>query len=392
MNRNEEGTTQWIVRYSEIFLKSDPVRREWEQVLMANIRNVLPGVATKSSRGRIWLSGDVKPDILNKVFGIVSFSETHPCSLGDLEPSLLRFCEKSGLSNAGSFALRIKRVGAHDFKSQEMAVRLGDLVRTHYPEIKTDLSNPEKEIFIEIREDRCYIYDHVFPGAGGLPLGVEGTLVALVSGGIDSPVAAWMMMKRGCRIIPVFVALAEFLDETNLMRARNVIESLKPWQPGIDLIVIEDDYLSRAKKILVREDEIKYTCLLCKRRMYRLAVEFARMHGAKGIVTGESLGQVASQTLDNLIVLDDAAELPVYRPLIGFDKEDTIRIARKLGTFQISISKAKGCGAVPKGPSTKADLGLITGLEEIIGRETNDKGDNRDRPGDNRRTDPFKIK
>ncbi len=348
MNTSAEGTPVWIVRYSEIFLKSDPVRREWEKVLMANIRKVLPGVKTRSSRGRIWLSGDVKPDILDKVFGIVSFSESHPCSLDDLEPSLLRFCKKSGLSDSGSFALRIKRVGTHNFNSQEMAVRLGDLIREHYPDIKTDLSNPGKEIFIEIREDRCYIYDHVFPGAGGLPLGVEGTLVALVSGGIDSPVAAWMMMKRGCRIIPVFVALTDFLDETNLHRASKIIESLKAYQPGIDLVVIEDDYLSVAKKILAREDKIKYTCLLCKRRMYRLAVDFARSHGAKGIVTGESLGQVASQTLDNLIVLNDAAELPVYRPLIAFDKEDTIRIARKLGTFQISIGKAKGCGSCPE--------------------------------------------
>ena len=375
MNITNEGSTQWIVRYSEIFLKSDPVRREWEQVLMANIRHVLPGVKTRSSRGRIWLSGDVIPEILDKVFGIVSFSETHPCNLNDLEPSLISFCEKSGLSDAESFALRIKRVGTHDFNSQEIAVRLGDLVRKNYPAMKIDLTNPGREIYIEIREDRCYVYDHVFPGAGGLPLGVEGTLVALVSGGIDSPVAAWMMMKRGCRIIPVFVALSEFLDETNLARARDVIESLKPWQPGIDLVVIEDDYLASARKILVREDKVKYTCLLCKRRMYRLAEKFAREHGAKGTVTGESLGQVASQTLDNLIVLNDAAGLPVYRPLIGFDKEDTIRIARKLGTFRISVGKAKGCGAVPKGPSTKADLGLIKGLEEIIGQETNDKGD-----------------
>ena len=376
MNNRTEGGSQWIVRYSEIFLKSDPVRREWEQVLMANIRKVLPGVKTKSSRGRIWLTGDVRPEILNKVFGIVSFSETTPCSLNDLEPSLTGFCKTSGLSDAKSFALRIKRVGTHNFSSQEIAVTLGDSVRRSYPDIQTDLTNPEKEIFIEIREDRCYLYDHIFPGVGGLPLGVEGTLVALVSGGIDSPVAAWMMMKRGCRIIPVFVALAEYLDETNLERARNIVESLKVWQPGIDLVVIDDDYLSRAKGILARDDKTKYTCLICKRRMYRLAVRFAQEHGAKGIVTGESLGQVASQTLDNLIVLDAAAELPVYRPLIGFDKEDTIRIARKIGTFQISIGKAKGCGAVPKGPSTRADPRLIAELEEIIGRETNNNREN----------------
>ncbi|MCX6692636.1 MAG: 7-cyano-7-deazaguanine synthase, partial [Methanoregula sp.] len=186
---------------------------------------------------------------------------------------------------------------------------------------------------------------------------------ALVSGGIDSPVAAWMMMKRGCRIIPLFVTLDTFLDETTIARAQRVVKVLENYQPGIELNVISDSYLAAAKGELIRKRLEKYTCIFCKRRMYRVATAFAQKIGAKGIVTGESIGQVASQTLDNLMVLTDAAEIPIYRPLIGFDKEDAIRLAREIGTFEQSISPASGCKAVPKGPSTKAKLEKIREIE-----------------------------
>ena len=128
--------------------------------------------------------------------------------------------------------------------------------------------------------------------------------------------------------------------------------------------MIHDSYLAAAKQELVQRHLEKYTCIFCKRRMYRVATAFALRNGAKGIVTGESIGQVASQTLDNLVVLTDAAsEVPIYRPLIGFDKEDTIRIAREIGTFTESISHASGCKAVPTGPSTKAKLETIREIE-----------------------------
>ena len=199
-----------------------------------------------------------------------------------------------------------------------------------------------------------YLYDTVIKGVGGLPLGVEGTLVALVSGGIDSPVAAWMMMKRGCRIVPIFVALDTFLDETVLARAERVVEVLRQYQPDIQIRVIHDPYLAAAKKELIRNPQEKYTCIFCKRRMYRIAEKVAQQVGAKGIVNGESLGQVASQTLDNLVVLSDAATIPVYRPLIGFDKADAITLAREIGTFDESTSRATGAKrcqrAFDKGP------------------------------------------
>ena len=355
---------EWLVRYSEIFLKSDPVRRQWEKTLIANIREMMPGIQVRDERGRIWLNGDVRPDLLKKIFGIVSFSEVEHIRLDEIASFLPGYCRRHGIDKAKSFAIRIKRVGRHAFTSKDKAIEYGTLLRAEFPHLKVNLANPDKEIHVEIRANEAYLYDTVERGVGGLPLGVEGTLVALVSGGIDSPVAAWMMMKRGCRILPVFAALDTFLDETTIARAERVVGILAQYQPGITLNVIHDGYLAEAKQELVRRHLEKYTCIFCKRRMYRVATAFALKNEAKGIVTGESLGQVASQTLDNLLVLTDAAsEVPIHRPLIGYDKEDTIRIAREIGTFPESISKASGCKAVPAGPSTKAKLSMIRTIE-----------------------------
>ncbi len=359
-------TDLWLVRYSEIFLKSDPVRRRWVSVLSSNIRAVMPGIRIRTERGRIWLEGDVDPDLLKKVFGVVSFSPVVHGSLGDLESGLIRFCRSAGMEKARTFAVRVKRVGSHSFTSQEMAAGCGSLIRKEFPFVKVNLASPDREIFIEIRGDDCYFYDSVFPAVGGLPLGVEGTLVALISGGIDSAVAAWMMMKRGCRILPLFVDLEDVLDGTNYSRSQQVIGALRSFQPDITLHSVGDSYLSSARHDLARSGDEKYTCILCKRRMYRIAGSFARTVGAKGIVTGESLGQVASQTLDNLLVLDDAAELPVYRPLIGFDKEEIVRIARGIGTYVPSTARASGCRAVPPRPSTQASLQKIKRIEQQV--------------------------
>jgi thiamine biosynthesis protein ThiI len=359
--------TQWLVRYSEIFLKSDPVRRQWENALIANIREVMPGVHVRNERGRIWLDGEVKPDLLKNIFGIVSFSEVEHIRLDEIGSHLPDYCRRHGIENAKTFAIRMKRVGTHAFSSNDKAIEYGDLIRKTFSHLRVNLATPDMEIHIEIRANEAYLYDNVTRAAGGLPLGVEGTLVALVSGGIDSPVAAWMMMKRGCRILPVYVALDSFLDETNRARAERVVTGLARYQPGIRLTVIHDSYLAAAKEELVTSGLEKYTCIFCKRRMYRVAAAFALRQGAKGIVTGESLGQVASQTLDNLLVLSAAApDLPVYRPLIGFDKEDTIALAREIGTFRESISPASGCRAVPAGPSTKANLATILQIEEKL--------------------------
>jgi len=364
-------TTQWLVRYSEIFLKSDPVRRRWENTLTGAIREAMPAVCVRNERGRIWLDGEVDPEKLKKIFGVVSFSEVEHIRLAEVSACLPKYCRSRGIEMAKTFALRVRRVGNHDFSSGDKAEEYGSLLQREFPHLRVDLTAPDKEIHIEIRGEEVYLYDTVTRGAGGLPTGVEGTVVALFSGGIDSPVAAWMMMKRGCRIIPLLVALDTFIDDSTISRARGVVEVLAQYQPGIRLTVVRDTYLATAQAELVSRHLEKYTCILCKRRMYRIATAVAHAAGAQGIVTGESLGQVASQTLDNLVVLTDAASgIPLYRPLIAFDKEETIRIAREIGTYSASTTRASGCTAVPQGPSTKAKLEIIREIEENVAAAT----------------------
>ncbi|MDD1676490.1 MAG: tRNA 4-thiouridine(8) synthase ThiI [Methanomicrobiales archaeon] len=368
----------WLVRYSEIFLKSDPVRRHWERILIANIKTVLPTSHVNNERGRIWLRGEVDPEKLLRVFGIASFSPCEMVPLTDLVPAVLDFCSRNNLTASRSFAVWVKRVGKHKFHSTDLARQLGSVISETYPQLQVNLDTPERELFVEVRNDNCYLFTEVIRGPGGIPLGVEGTLVSLLSGGIDSPVAAWMMMKRGCRIIPIFIRLERYLDETTAARVSAVMERLRQYQPDIVLKTIEDSYLSGAKQVLAGEGAEKFTCLICKRRMYRLAEEVAHSCGAKGIVTGESLGQVASQTLDNLQVLSKATTLPFYRPLIGLDKEEIIRIAREIGTFLPSTKPATGCTAVPEKPATTADSERIRRLEGLIQA----RGSSRRIPGD----------
>lgn len=359
----------YLVRYSEIALKSEPVRRRWEDVLVSNIMKGMPGVRARKERGRIWLEGPVDPERLGLVFGIVSFSEVEHCRLEELNARILDFCERTGLEKAGTFALRLRRVGSHPFRSQQKTVELADLILERFKDLKVNLDHPEATVYVEIREDDVYLYRNAVKGPGGIPLGVEGKLVALFSGGIDSPVAAWMMMKRGCKIIPVYADLESFSSASALARAQAVIEALRAYQPDLELMVVKDGFLKRAKEVLRSEDLENYTCILCKRRMYRLAESVAREVGARGIVTGESLGQVASQTLDNLFVLDDCATMPVYRPLIGFDKVEAEKIAREIGTYEPSILKAEGCKAVPYKPATRARIERVRRIEEMLESE-----------------------
>ncbi len=363
--------TIWLVRYGEIALKSPGVRDAWERQLVKNIQEMQPGgCKVTRDRGRVWLTGMVDPVRLGNVFGIVSFSPCRTCVLEDVSGELVRYIGDL-VHGTGSFALRVRRTGNHPLSSQEYARVLGEAVKVAFPSLSVDLTNPGLTVHIEIRNNRCYLYHEVFPGPGGLPLGVEGTLVALLSGGIDSAVAIWMMMKRGCRIVPIFVDMPPFLGDSARKRVQAVMDVLSEYQPGIVLQTIEDTYVARARESLRASGDEKYVCLLCKRRMYRIAEEVAREMQAGGIVTGESMGQVASQTLDNLMVLNRVSGIPIYRPLIGFDKSEIVNQARKIGTYEASIMPVSSCCcAVPTRPATSADPLVIDALEKRLSGNT----------------------
>jgi thiamine biosynthesis protein ThiI len=356
----------YLIRYAEIALKSEPVRRAWEDLLIRNMKRSLRDCKIRRDRGRIWVEVE-NADKLVKTVGIQSFSPCEHCELSELDEFAIGFCKRK-IKSENTFALRVRRVGEHEFSSQDVARRLGSMILKGFSWMKVDLEKPEKEVFIEIRGNDCYLFDRIIKGAGGIPLGAEGKLVSLFSGGIDSPVAVWMMMKRGCEIIPVYLDNTPFTDYSSLQRAEGVAEALREYQHDFRLRIIHHgDFLLRAKEILKKRKLEKYTCIICKRRMYRIAEEIAEEEMAKGIVTGESLGQVASQTLENLLVLNSSVNLPVYRPLIGFDKLEIENIAKKIGTYEKSVLHAKKCEAVPKKPATKSKLEKVLEIEEEIG-------------------------
>lgn len=364
------NTDIWLIRYSEIFLKSEPVRRVWEDLLIQSLQKKLPECHITKTRGRIWISGPVIPEKISQTFGVYSFSPCKNVHLTELNHAILKFAEESKITACDSFALRIHRSGDHSFSSQDLARDLGATIRQKWPDVKVNLTNPGLELFVEVRDDQCYLYREILPGPGGVPQGASGTLVALHSGGIDSPVAMYMMMKRGCIIHPVYVKISPFHDDRSEDRAQRIIEHLRKYQPDLTLRVIDDTHVYTTRMQLKQKDLEKYACVLCKRYLYRAAEEIAMEIGAKGIVTGESLAQVASQTLDNLFVLDDAVNIPVYRPLIGFDKEETIDYAKKIGTYDLSIMQVPSCCcAIPMKPATTSQREKIKQIESDLRME-----------------------
>ncbi|MGZ4939722.1 MAG: tRNA uracil 4-sulfurtransferase ThiI [Halobacteriota archaeon] len=357
-----------LVRYGEIGIKSDRVRSRYERILVNNIRKRLafckiPYHSVTRDFGRIFIqTQDARAaDAVASVFGVVSTSRVLTCAANlDAIASMGLELVTPLLKQGKSFGIRARRTGTHDFSSKDIGVVVGQkIVQQVGAPVK--LSQPDVQLFIDVRADRAYLYTEIIHGAGGLPLGTQGKLVALISGGIDSPVAAWLMMKRGCPIIPIFFDCGSFIGTTGAQRACDCINALATWAQ-IPLKVARlrhETSMARFKERCPR-----LTCVLCKRMMYRIATMIAQEEGAHGIVTGESTGQVASQTTENLLAIDDAAGVPIYRPLIGMDKTDIIRCARDIGSYRLSTQgTSSSCSAAHHHPTTNADISDVNGCE-----------------------------
>ena len=222
---------------------------------------------------------------------------------------------------------------------------------------------------VEVRDEQAFVYSQNFDAIGGMPLGVQPKLVGLFSGGIDSAVGLWLVMKRGSPVIPVYFDISPFSDDTATERALNVAKVLLEWAIGFPRKVYVVQHGENLKHIM--KTHRKYTCLLCKRMMYRVVERLTEQYRAEGIVTGEAIGEQASQTLTNLRVLSASVnDYPVHRPLLGFDKAETEALARKIGTYKVSSTKAAGCSAVPYQPSTKAKLEDVIKAEEKLDIES----------------------
>lgn len=366
---------QWdgvLAAYGELALKSKPVRRRWVRILISNISNGLSRAGIKAQISHKWSriivkTLDVEPSIkvLSRVFGLTHIAPFTYVSLDGLEDYVAKKAENL-LENAENFAVRVKRTGRHGFTSLDLEKRLGAILKEKTG-VKVSLENPSRTVYVEVHNSECYIYTRRIECCGGLPLGSSGRVLALISTGIDSPVASWLMMKRGCSIIVLHAQVNPGKPDTCTRKLLDVVEALKSWHIGLDVPV----YVYRHGEALteISRHASNYTCILCKRLMLRIAERLSREKGAKAIVTGENLGQVASQTLDNLNAIDNAIEIPVLRPLIGFDKDEIVSLARRIGTYEISIrsdpecSPETVCWAKPPKPATKADLEEVLKLE-----------------------------
>ena len=365
-----------IIRFGgEMWLKKAWTRRLYERRLVRNIKNVLkhyevPYTEIVRRHGRLFLRTEEAVEAarrLAKVFGISSVSPSLETS-SKLENVVDRSVFLAGLAlkEGNSFAVRCRRVGDHPYSSFDVCRMVGRHILDEFGEklgLKVDLKNPDVRFGVEVRGDEAFVFSEVVEGVGGMPLGTQPRVVGLLSGGVDSAVACWLVMKRGCPVVPVYFDNTPFTDETTTERALEVARVLFDWAVGFPRRVYVVAHGENLKKIIEKSSR-RFTCLLCKRMMYRVAEHLAEMVGAEGIVTGEAIGEQASQTLPNLRVLSEAVKkYPIHRPILGFDKAETERMARKIDAYKVSSKKVTGCGAAPRRPATMAKL------EEVVEAE-----------------------
>lgn len=365
-----------LVAYSEIALKSRRVRGRLEKLLSGHIEYALRRGGYYEARalrryGRLYVEGvnERASGIVANVFGVASVM---PALRTDSDMSqILGLAVEIASDRIGekeTFAIRPNVVGDHPFSSQDLAVEAGSAVLEALAGrgVRVDLSRPDVTLFIEVRDKDAFVYTRIMDGVRGLPYGSQGRLASLFSGGIDSPVATWLLMKRGADVLPLFMDQRPHVGESYIERAERACKVIADYVPsaGFGLYMVPmGPVMSRIMEAPVPP----LRCVLCKRSMYRIASTFASEHHAKGIVTGESLGQVASQTLDNLYVLDEAAKIPVLRPNIGLDKVEIEVIARRIGTYDVTARKVEGCTVVPYKPTTRAKMDQVLDLEEELG-------------------------
>ena len=348
-----------VVHYHEISLKRGNrplfLRRLQESLLRALAD--LPPVGLEQLTGRILLHLDPAVDAesvaarIARVFGVANFAvaERSAPDMDALRRAVDRVTEGRRFA---SFRITARRAfKTLPLSSLEMNRELGAHVLSRHP-VRVSLEHPELNVHVEVLPGQAFVYGDRRPGPGGLPVGASGTVAALLSGGIDSPVAAWRLMKRGCRVVFVHFHSVPYLPDVSPGKARELVRRLTAWQYESRLHLVPFGEIQRA---IVLGVPAPARVVIYRRLMLRIAEALARRTGALALVTGESVGQVASQTLHNLARVDEVADLPVLRPLIGMDKLEITAQAEAIGTFEVSIEPDADCCTlfVPKHPGTR---------------------------------------
>lgn len=293
-------------------------------------------------------------EVLSRVFGIRSLSVVQHRCKAELD-EIVRAGEQAyaDVVRGKTFAVRARRTGTHPFRSQDIHVQLGAALNR---EATVNLDDPDVTVELEVQGQDVFFFSRRVDGPGGLPLGVEGRAVALISGGFDSAVAAWSMLKRGVQLDYVLCNLAGAAYERSVLRVVKVLAEAWSYGTRPRLHVVDFDSVVTA---LRRDVKGQYVQVVLKRLMYRLGVRIAGELGAHAVITGESVGQVSSQTLANLRAIDEVATLPVLRPLVGMDKEEIIAQTHRIGTYALSASVQEYCALVPAHPVTAARLEAV---------------------------------
>jgi thiamine biosynthesis protein ThiI len=371
-----------IVRYGgEMGIKRAWTRKMYERRLRDNIKNVLkhyeiPCDDVIRMHGRLFLKTSLAVEASSKLAGVFGVTSLSPAlettsKLSDIVDKTV-FLADLTLHEGESFAVRCRRVGYHSYKSRDVCIEVGHQVLNCFPErhLKVNLKNPDVTLGIEIRDDKTFVYSKVVDGTGGLPLGTQPKIIGLLNGGADSSVACWLVMKRGCPIVPLYFDNAPFTEEHTTERTLNVVRNLFNWAIGFPQKVRIVPNGPNIKEFKERKQFERLTDILCKRMMYRIAEQIADIVGAEAIVTGEIIEEPAGQTLRKLRVLDSVLTMyPIHRPLLGFEKAEREQMARKIGTYKVSIQTRKVHAATSGKPVTGVKLEEVIEAEKTLNIE-----------------------
>ena len=350
-----------MVRYGELSTKGKN-KKDFIRTLARNIRNALkdiPNLEFIVKLDHIYIKlNDNEPyqiiEVLQGISGIHALSLVYKCEdeISTIKASALELIKKE---SGATFKVHTKRANkkfpmVSDQINREVA---GEILRN--TNLKVDVHNPDNLLSIGVREEGCYLFTRTYKGAGGYPLGVGGKIMHMLSGGIDSPVAAYLLMKRGIRIECIHFASPPYTNIGVIEKLKDILNKLNVYQDEIRLNIVP--FTKIQEKIYETADE-SYCITIMRRMMFRLASELAKRRHCPAISSGESVGQVASQTLESMNVINDVTNTPILRPVVTYDKLDIIELARKIDTYDISIRPYEDCCTIfaPKNPKTKPDL------------------------------------
>ncbi|MBQ3497876.1 MAG: tRNA 4-thiouridine(8) synthase ThiI [Clostridia bacterium] len=364
-----------LIKNGELALKGLN-RRTFEDIMIKNMRRKLldlgaftftPSQSTIKVEGEDGVDLEEAVDRLSRVFGIAGFSRALK-----LDKDFELVLEETGkyleeqLLCASTFKVCAKRSDKKfPYDSPKICLLLGERLLDEYPHLTVDVHNPELTVTVEVRDNDIFVHANQLRGAGGMPVGSAGRAALMVSGGIDSPVAGWMMAKRGIELTAIHFASPPYTSERAEQKVHDLLRKVARYSGRIELSVVPFTEFQEAIRDKCPEDLFT---IIMRRMMVLCAQQIASHTGCGALITGESLGQVASQTLGAIACTDEAATMPVFRPLIGMDKDEIISISRKIDTFEISILPFEDCCTVftPRHPRTRPKLSDVIEAESRL--------------------------